>query len=95
MENPWISPKTALPKDDEDIIFAIYQGPQATDRFAYHIGSLERASSHKYDGVDMFWWGFEGWYRTEDVAFWMPLPELPKKDDEDGKPERQTAIDGS
>lgn len=69
MANPWISPKTALPKDNERVVFVVDQGIP-TNRYRYEVGS--------YDGGT--WWGTEvngDGYATHCVACWMSLHELP------------------
>lgn len=73
MANPWISPKTALPKDNERVVFVVDQGIP-TNRYRYEVGS--------YDGGT--WWGTEvngDGYATHCVACWMSLHELPQASD--------------
>ena len=66
-QSPWISPKTALPKEGERIVFVVDQGPKVTDRYWFDIGSMDK---HGFTGMEMS-------YNIETVMLWMSVPELP------------------
>lgn len=72
--NEWISVKDALPKDDQDVLVScvkniyIIKSVQTTDRRHKKREGYFEDSSWKNE--------------VEEITYWMPLPELPKDQNE-------------
>lgn len=62
----WISVKDRLPKDRQEVLV---------------LSNIEEYDIVIFDEHAKKWWGNEGWYSHEMIAYWMPLPEPPKEEE--------------
>ena len=64
----WISVKERLPENGQQVVAISVDGVCEVVNFEERTGR---------------WLGMEGWYPTDRIAHWMPLPKLPKEEDND------------
>ena len=69
----WISVKEKLPDIAKYVI--VFQ----------KIGIIRLATRQKYYNNDSWWWDINGYcFSSEDIAYWMDLPDPPEKEEKNG-----------
>lgn len=79
--NCWISVKKQLPKHNENVLFYVPDPLSKIIRVGYILPEFSRGEV--YRGIPAFWFVDDSEntaYAEDDVTHWMPIPKLPKED---------------